>query len=189
MPPSAELHELKARIYTSQKKYSEAASEWREALRLSPTDNGIRKALAISLSFNQDYAAALPLFQQLLQEQPTSPELNYLLGDTLLDQQRAEEAIPLLKLAVTQNPKSLPAHKSLARAELAIGHTSEAIPHLKIALPADTDGSLHYQLAHAYQVSGQTELAKKALADYGTLQRSTAADRERAQQEMEITPP
>ena len=41
LPPSAELHELKARIYTSQKKYSEAASEWREALRLSPTDNGI----------------------------------------------------------------------------------------------------------------------------------------------------
>ena len=122
-------------------------------------------------------------------EQPTSSELNYLLGDTLLDQQRAEEAIPLLKRAVGENPKSLPAQKSLARAELATGKQSDAIVHLKVALPADTDGSLHYQLAQAYQANGQSELAKKVLADYAMFQRSAAAARERTQQEMEITPP
>jgi predicted Zn-dependent protease len=189
LPPSAEQHELKARIYTSQKKYSEAASEWREALKLSPSNRQIQKELAISLKFSQDYGAALPLFQELLREQPTSPELNYLVGDTLLDQQRVEEAIPLLKRAVTQNPKLLPAHKSLARAELAAGNTTAAISHLKIALPADTDGSLHYQLAHAYQASGQSELAKKTIADYQKIQHSADAARQGTQQEMEITPP
>ena len=189
LPPSAELHELKARIYNSQKRYSEAAGEWREALKLSTPDAQIQKQLAISLKLSQDYRAALPLLQGLLRQQPTSAELNYLVGDTLLDQQRVEEAIPLLKRAVSRDPKFLAAHKSLARADLAAGKAIEAIPHLKAALPADDDGSLHYQLAQAYQASGQSELAKKILADYQMIQRSAAAAREAAKRETEITPP
>jgi len=115
--------------------------------------------------------------------------LNYLVGDTLLDQQRVEEAIPLLKRAVSRDPKFLAAHKSLARADLAAGKAIEAIPHLKAALPSDDDGSLHYQLAQAYQASGQPELAKKILVDYQMIQRSAAAAREAAKRATEITPP
>lgn len=189
LPQSPELHELKARIYNSQKKYGDAASEWREALKLSPASTQIQKELAISLKFNQDYTAALPLLQELLRLEPTSPELNYLVGDTLLEQQQVAEAIPFLKRAIAKNPKSLPAHKSLARAELAAGNTGEAISQLKIALSTDTDGSLHYQLAHAYQASGQSELAKKTIADYQDLQRSAAEAHEAAQHDVEITPP
>ena len=189
LPPSPELHELKAHIYNSQKKYSEAASEWREALKLSPTDTQIKKDLAISLKLGQDYEAALPLLQALLREQPTSAELNFLVGDTLLDRERADEALPLLQRAVTRDPKSLAAHKSLARAELAAGKPVQAIPHLKLALPTDEDGTLHYQLAQAYRASGQTDLAKKALQEYEQIQRSAAAARESAKQETVITPP
>lgn len=189
LPSSAELHELKARIYNSQKKYSEAACEWREALKLSPSDPELQKQLAISLKLSQDYSKALPLFQKLLRQQPASAELNYLTGDTLLDLQRAEEAIPLLKRAVVGDPKSLTAHKSLARADLAAGKALEAIPHLKAALPTDEDGSLHFQLAQAYRASGQSELAKKTLADYQTIQNSAAATREAAKRETEITAP
>jgi predicted Zn-dependent protease len=189
LPPSPELHELKAHIYNSQKKYSEAASEWSEALKLSPTDTQIKKDLAISLKLGQDYEAALPLLQALLREQPTSAELNFLVGDTLLDRERADEALPLLQRAVTRDPKSLAAHKSLARAELATGKPVQAIPHLKLALPTDEDGTLHYQLAQAYRASGQTELAKKTLQEYEQIQRSAAAARESAKQETVITPP
>jgi hypothetical protein len=81
------------------------------------------------------------------------------------------------------------AHKSLARAELAVGKAIEAIPHLKVALTADDDGTLHYQLAQAYQASGQSELAKKTLVDYQMIQRSVAAEHEAAKRETEITPP
>ena len=110
-------------------------------------------------------------------------------GDTLLDLQRAEEAIPLLKHAVVRDPKSLAAHKSLARADLAEGKMFEAIPHLKLVLPGDEDGSLHFQLAQAYRASGQTELAKKTLAEYQAIQNSAAAAREAAKRETEITAP
>jgi len=189
LPPSAELHELKANIYNTQKRYAAAAGEWREALKLAPTDQEIKKQLAISLKLGQDYSAALPLFQELLRQQPASAELNYLTGDTLLDLQRAEEAIPLLKRAVVHDSQSLAAHKSLARADLAAGKAMEAIPHLKLALPNDEDGSLHFQLAQAYRASGQPELAKKTLAEYQRIQSSAAAAREAAKRETEITAP
>lgn len=189
LPPSPEQHELKARIYTGQKRYADAAQEWREALKLSPLDNQIQKQLAISLKFSQDYATALPLLQGLLHGQPTSAELNYLTGETLLDLQRAEEAIPLLLRAVDRDPKLIAAHKALARAYLATGKAGDAIPHLKAALAADEDGSLHYQLARAYQATGQPSLAKEMLADYQKSQRSATTATETAARDMEITPP
>jgi tetratricopeptide (TPR) repeat protein len=189
LPPSAEQHELRAHIYNGQKRYSEAAGEWREALKLSPGDPQIQKQLAISLKFSQDYGGALPMFKDLLRRRPGSAELSYLVGDTLLDLQRAEEAIPLLKRAVDRDPQLLAAHKSLARADLAVGKAAEAIPHLKVALATDEDGSLHYQLARAYQANGQAGLAKQVLADYQTIQGSAAAAREASKQEVEITPP
>ncbi len=189
LSPSLEQHELKANIYSGQKKYDEAAREWREALKLSPTDKQVQKQLAISLKFSQDYNGALPVLQSLLQGQTASAELNYLVGETLVDLQRVEEAIPLLKRALAHNPKLLTAHKALARAFLAAGRPAEAIPHLQAALATDEDGSLHYQLASAYRTSGQPALSKLALLEYQKLQRSAVAAREAAKREVEITPP
>lgn len=189
LPPSAEQHELKARIYSGQEKYAEAVEELRAALKFSPGDMGLQKQLGISLKFGQSYDQALPVFQELLRKQPASAELNYLTGDTLLDLQRTEGAIPLLKRAVALDPKLLPAHKSLARAELAAGKALEAIPHLKAALSTDADGSLHYQLARAYQATNQTDLAKRTLGEYQKIQHAIAAESQTVQREVEITPP
>jgi hypothetical protein len=56
-------------------------------------------------------------------------------------------------------------------------------------LATDEDGSLHYQLARAYQTNGQPQLAKQILADYQKIQGSAAAAREASRQDVEITPP
>ena len=179
LPPSAEQHELKARIYDDQKRYSEAAGEWREALKLSPGDPQAEKQLAINLKFSQDYTGALPLFQDILRRQPESAELNFLTGDTLLDLHRTDEAIPFLRRAVLHDPKMIMAHKSLARAYLATGKSAEAVPHLKLALPTDADGSLHYQLAKAYQETGRAALSKSMLEEYQKIQAEATAARSR----------
>ncbi len=189
LPPSVEQHELKAHIFSGQKRYADAAQEWREALKLAPHDTRTQKQLAITLKFGQDYSGALPLLQGLLRAQPASAELNYLTGETLLDLQRAQEAIPLLLRAVNRDPKLIAAHKALARGYLAAGRARAAIPHLKAALAADEDGSLHYQLARAYQATGQPGLAKEMLADYDKTQRSAAVATETARRDVEITPP
>jgi len=189
LPPSLEQHELKANIYNGKKKYADAVEEWREAIKLSPTDKQIQKQLAISLKFSQDYGEALPILQRLLEGQPASAELSFLVGETLVDLQRVEEAIPLLNRALARDPKLLAAHKALARAYLAAGRAAQAIPHLQAALATDVDGSLHYQLASAYQASGQPSLSKQALLKYQKIQGSAVAAREAAKQEVEITAP
>lgn len=189
LPPSTEQYELRAHIFTGQKKYAEAVQEWRDALKLSPADEQIQKQLAITLKLSHDYAAALPLFQSLLTAQPASAELNYLTGETLLDLQRAQEAIPLLLRATNRDPAQLPARKALARAYLAAGRPGDAVPNLKAALASDEDGSLHYQLARAYQATGQASLAKGMLEEYQKRQRTAAAASATAQREVEITPP
>lgn len=187
LPPSAEQHELKARIYDDQKRYSEAAGEWREALKLSPGDPQAEKQLAISLKFSQDYGGALPLFQDILRRQPGSAELNFLTGDTLLDLHRADEAIPFLRRSVLHDPKMIMAHKSLARAYLATGKSAEAVPHLKLALPTDADGSLHYQLAKAYEQTGRAALSKSMLEEYQKIQAEATAAKDVSK--IEITAP
>ncbi|MDP9339287.1 MAG: tetratricopeptide repeat protein [Acidobacteriota bacterium] len=187
LPPSAEQHELKARIYDDQKRYSEAAGEWREALKLSPGDPQAEKQLAISLKFSQDYGGALPLFQDILRRQPGSAELNFLTGDTLLDLHRADEAIPFLRRSVLHDPKMIMAHKSLARAYLATGKSAEAVPHLKLALPTDADGSLHYQLAKAYEETGRAALSKSMLEEYQKIQAEATAAKDASK--IEITAP
>jgi hypothetical protein len=45
------------------------------------------------------------------------------------------------------------------------GVPANAIPHLEAALDTDDDGSLHYQLARAYQATGQAELAKTMMGE------------------------
>ena len=91
-------------------------------------------------------------------------------GDTLLQAQKLERAIPPLEAAVKRDPSMIEARVSLARAYLQGGRSAEAIPHLEAALPTDEDGSLHYQLARAYQATGQIERAKQMLAKYQELE-------------------
>ncbi|PYV03116.1 MAG: hypothetical protein DMG26_10020 [Acidobacteria bacterium] len=189
LPPSAEMHELVAKIHFDQRQYDESAREWREALKLSPGNPYARKELALSLIQGGDRQAAEPLLRELLKQSPGSVELNNMMGDTLLDLQKAEEAIPFLKRAVQLEPKLLPARRTLGRAYLQLGQPQQAIPHLKAALPIDDDGNLHYLLARAYQTTGQAELAKAAIRDYQEMAKSAKSEEQATEQQVEITPP
>ncbi len=189
LAPSAELHELMARIHNNQRQYREAAEEWREALKLSPKDSQIERQLAIALKRTGDNQGARERLEELLKREPNSAELNYLFGDTLLSLQQPEKGVPFLEKAVEHNPTLWPAHSSLARAYLQIGQAGRAIPHLKAALPIDEDGSLHYQLARAYQMAGQQQLAQKTLKDYQNIRNAATAENRQLEQEVQITPP
>ena len=83
----------------------------------------------------------------------------------------------------------LPARRSLASAYLRAGHEAKAIPHLQAALPSDEDGSLHYQLARAYQGTGEAAKAKEILRQYQELQRSAKVQEAERGQQFQITAP
>jgi predicted Zn-dependent protease len=163
--------------------------EWRKALTYARNDEHLREELLSSLYRARDYPTALKLADELLRDNASSPELNFLKGDILLSSQETEKAIPFLETALKLNPNLLPAHHALGRAYMQVGRRAAAIPHLKAALPIDEDGSLRYQLARAYQATGQAELAKQTLKDSEQQQRSDREEKNKLEQEMKVTPP
>jgi tetratricopeptide (TPR) repeat protein len=107
----------------------------------------------------------------------------------LLQQQEVEKSLPELEAAVRLDPKLLPARASLGLAYARSGKAAEAIPHLEAALDIDEDGSLHYQLARAYQASGKAELAKQTMQKYTAMQRQSDEQKRSLEEQAKITPP
>lgn len=169
LPESAELHRVKAQILRDQGQFREAAEEWRTVLKLSPTDLDARHQLATALYQSHDFKAVLPELREFLKAEPDSANLNFFVGDSLLETEQIEPAVPYLETAVRRDPKLLPAHASLGLCYGRLGQAQKAIPHLKAALNLDKDGSLHYQLARAYQATGQPALAKRMMEEYQRL--------------------
>lgn len=189
LPPSEESYELRARVDSKRRQYAEAAKNLREALKLSPGNPQIERELAIALYRSGSLEEAEKLFQSLLQVDRDSAALNYFLGDTLLNSQKPQEAIVCLQKTIAHEPKFLPAQKSLGLAYLQLGQADKAIPHLQAALPADEDGSLHYQLGRAYQSHGDRELAQQMFRQYQAAQQKTHEENQSVEKQVSITPP
>ena len=166
MPPSVELHRLKAEIASNSKQYTEAVKEWRAALELAPGDPRLLQELTESLFLARFYKDAVEQSTALLKSMPRSPELNFVAGDSYLRLEEPEKAVPYLRAALAVQPSLREADASLGLALLRLGKGAEAIPHLEKSQDLDEDGSLHYQLARAYQVAGEAEKSRAAMAKY-----------------------
>jgi predicted Zn-dependent protease len=189
LPESIELHALKAEILTSRGQHQEAAGEWRSALKLAPGDPRVEQELATSLYLGQDYAASMPIFEKLIKQDGPSAQLRSFMGDALLRTDQPEKAVPYLESALKQDPRLLPAHASLGLAYARLGKPSEAIPHLLAAKKLDEDGSLHYQLARAYQSTGNAQSADAAMKEYTELQRQSQELNRDLENKARITAP
>ena len=189
LPPSAEMHELIAKMESDRRQYVESARNWREALKFSPGNLHLQEGLAIALYHSGDLPGAQGMFEDLLRHEPESATLNYMLGDTLLNSQKPQEAVPYLERALALEPGLLGAHASLARAYLALGGAEKAIPHLQAALPIDEDGSLHYQLGRAYQTRGELAKAREMIKQYQEIHNTQEAENKTVEKEVEIIPP
>ena len=189
LPPSAEVHELLAKIHFSQKSYTAAAKDWEDALKFSPGNPYYEQGFAISVSAAGNFETARPLLERAIKQSPDTPELNYWAGFTLLGLEKPDEAIPYLEKAVRGDPAVLQPQRDLARAYLRVGQVEKAIPHLKAALPLDNDGTLYYQLAQAYRKAGQKELEKEMLVKFRKIQSSVNIEKKSFEKSLEITPP
>ncbi len=127
------------------------------------------------------------MLKKLVQSDSTSTDLKFELGDTLLQQDEAEAALVVLRDAVRINPHLLPAQAALAKACMELGRASEAVPHFEAALPIDADGSLHFQLAKAYEQTGQIALAKRAREQFAAIARRRGSNGK--EDETEIAAP
>jgi tetratricopeptide (TPR) repeat protein len=189
MPASQELHELKAELFRNEGRHLQSVDELKAALTFAPEDARLQKELAKSYLLSRDAEHARPLLEALVTRQPDDPEVPLLYGEVLLEAQQIDAALPYLKTAAARDPSSVNVHAALGRALAQSGQAAEAIPHLKAALSQDEDGSLRYQLARAYQATGQNDLAKPLLEEYQALQRAAQARAQAAPADAKITPP
>ncbi len=183
------MHALKAEIASNQEQFIEAANEWRAAMKLAPGDASLEQQLALALQQGGDYQASLPIFEKMLTAEPKSADLNFFVGEAHLRLEQPDQALPYLETAVRLNPKLMPAHASLGLAYMRTGKPAEAIPHLESVLGNDDDGSLHFQLARAYQASGNTEKARQAMAQYQAIQQKSEAAKRDLEEKAQITAP
>ena len=153
---------------------ADAIQAWKAALELAPGDPRLERELLTSVYTNRDYVAAEKMARELIAKDPEIAELHFILGDSLMIQQQPEQAVDSLRKAVSLRPDYPAAHAVLGRALMQVGRSTEAIPHLVAALPADSDGSLHFQLSRAYQDAGQAEKAVAAMKVYQAMQKSAA---------------
>jgi len=189
LPPSVELHELKADIARGQGQHLEAAQEWRAALALAPGNRRAEREIAVSLFLAGDYRGALAEATKLLKDDPRSAEMNFVAGDSLLRLEDAEKAVGHLRTALASDPAMLAAHASLGLALARTGKSAEAVPHLEKALELDDDGSLHFQLANAYRASGNAEKARAAMAQYQEIVKRNEEQKAEVAKEAQIGPP
>ena len=189
LPESVEVHAVKAQIAADQGRRMDAVTEWQAALKLAPGDAGLEQQLGTALQAAGDFKSALPIFERLLATNRGSAEMNFYVGDLLLRMEEAEKAEPYLTNAVEADPKLMPAQASLGLALMKTGKTAEAIRHLEAALGSDQDGSLHYQLARAYQSSGNAEKSRALLARYQELQKRSKAEESELEAKAQITAP
>jgi tetratricopeptide (TPR) repeat protein len=189
LPPSVELHQLQAEIARNQNQHMDSVKEWRAALDLSPGNPRLEKELAVSLFLAKDYQSALAVAGPLLNTSPRSPELNFLTGDSLLRLEQPDKSVAYLQAALAADPELRAAEASLGLALSRLGRYAEAVRHLERSLASDDDGSLHYQLARAYQAAGAVEKARVAMNRYQEILKRSQQEKEAAQRETQIGPP
>jgi predicted Zn-dependent protease len=188
LPDSQERREMRAELARAENRHADSVTEIQAALTFAPDDPRLLEELATSHFLARDYGKAANVAKALLSTQPDSPSLLALHGETLLELQQLDAAIPALERAVALDASDAAARIALGRARVLAGRYADAIPLLEPALDDDADGTLHFQLARAYQGTGQAEKAKPLLEKYQQLQKASS-QRTTGSSEVKITPP
>ena len=189
LPESAEIHALKATLFKQHRQYKQSSTEWKAAVQLDPRNQDLKRGLEGSLFLAQDYEALLPMLEHDIGEQAGSAEINFRLGECLLQMQQAEKALPYLEKSAQAANAPEAAHASLGLALMQVGRSRDAIPEFEKALKVDDTGSLHYQLARAYQMNGQAEKSHSAMGQYQQIQSMNQKQDETLSKEAQITAP
>lgn len=188
LPESFEQLQLIADLLGGQGQYAKAVDASRRALQIRPGDPVLERQFAEFLYRSGNNSEARPLLTRLAKSDPNDSKWTAMLGGLLVREQQFKASIPYLERAVAMPDAALSTRLSLGRSYLAVDRPADAVPHLEASLPLDTDGSVHYQLAQAYQRTGMREEARIALNRYRELDQETRL-RTEASASLEVTPP
>jgi len=163
-PNSARMLYMVAEGYRENNSYKEAEAAYQKTLELQPTLIAARLGLASIYMATAENEKARVQLEKALEQKPADREAAYMMGDVLVTLHRYAEAMPYLS-GTAQSPFVNPAHIHMLRSKvyLAEGKPAEALVEVETALPADPDGSYHYQLAQIYKQLGELKASASAL--------------------------
>ena len=140
----AMAHAYLCRIYLTKRQHDKAIAEGERALALSPNDDFIQAAFAVSLYYSGRIEESMALYKKALRLNPFPP-VWYLwgLGSCYRDIGRYEEAIGEFRKALHLYPDSLLPHLGLATTYSLMGRDQEAHAETTEVLRIDTKFSLN----------------------------------------------
>jgi len=142
----------------------EAATDFREALRLEPSISQPYNNLGTVLLTLGKLDEAQAEFQEALKRRPGDPEVQYNLGLVLQKMGRSEEAIAAINAALAKRPDQPGAHLALGDALQSLGRIDEAIVQYNEALRLEPrDAEAHNNIGSALARAGRMN---EAVAQY-----------------------
>ena len=188
LPDSRERRAVRAAVARAEERYTDAIAELKAARVFAPGDPELLYELGSAYYAARDFEQTIATLSPLLRAHPDEARLLELVGYSLLKLRRPEEAVPLLQRAVERDATDPGPRLALGRAYLQNGDYAAAVPLIEAQLADDQDGSLHVQLARAYNGLGQRDKATALLTRSQELLRA-AEERRVAAGLQTITPP
>jgi eukaryotic-like serine/threonine-protein kinase len=134
----AEAHESRAAALTLAWRWSEAETEFRRALQLSPNNASVHYFYAFLFLVPENRIdEALREFQVALSLDPLSPIVNTNYAATLMDARRYPEAIAQFQKTLDRDPNFTPAHLKLSFLYAGLGRFAEANSELQKGSPTE----------------------------------------------------
>ncbi len=140
------VHNNLGNVYTSQKKYQEAAVEYQAAITLKPERSMFHRNLGLMYSQSGAYDSAVRCFLRSVELEPEDQDKQYLyydLGDALvrLTDERRKDAIQYYRRAIALNPFEPVYHDNLAAAYEREGEYALAIQECEVSVKLATGAS------------------------------------------------
>ncbi len=162
-PESADAHLALGTVYAQQEQVpsDDAATEFREALRIDPTMPGANLALSRALLVQKKFSDALAAVQNYIQRQPNDAEAYHLEGLIYEGQNRWDKANESLSKAARLASADYEIRKESGLALAHSGRRKEAIQEFQAAekiSPQELEP--HQQLASLYDKTGKIDQAK-----------------------------
>jgi tetratricopeptide (TPR) repeat protein len=164
-PDAPRVRQLLAQNYADHYQWSKAIEEYQAALRLAPELVDLHFGLGTAYWQAGDWKRAQPELEQTLKITPKSTVAAYEMGDTLIKLRQWEQAVPYLRRALANSQLTRAARLDMAKAETELGHYQQALANLTPLENDDPDGQIHFRLGFLYRKMGDTEKARRALAE------------------------
>lgn len=183
MSPSATESIDLGKYYYEQKQYTEAITNFHEAIRLDPTNAYPHHLLAYVYLQQKQYPEAIAAFQEAVRLDPTDPENHISLGTVYRILKQYPEAIAALHEALRLDPTYAVAHASLAACYRLQQDEAQAQAHLAQAhtlMQSESD----YNKACIETIAGNYEEALRLLKEG----KVSASELELAQSDPDLDP-